>query len=323
MPSSSNTEAAAAAPDAQFQQLPQGAREEFEKAAEFSINATKCVVDDVEFVGNVRTRASFLRKQFASTMAARSLRDIVVSSRDCVQGLKDLGMFHSVEAKILLADADADAAKEPGTARARVQVHVHEKRIFKLRATGSLGGAAGSGGAEATVGNALGVADIIAGHAEYLPRSCCQAHNCNALRRYGSSHSSAFTCALTLPRPPLLPTPIKLQLQRAVVNEMQAQSFESTVHGVALSLLPRDLSLHSSATLSCDLRTLTARAHSLCQALPARSLKLALTLNHARHDTDDKCAPRLHTLLLLLLLASACNPRQVRPVLRLVARDER
>ncbi len=171
MPSNSNAEAAAAAPGAQFQQLPQSAREEFEKAAEFSINATKCVVDDVEFVGNVRTRASFLRKQFASTMAARSLRDIVVSCRESVQGLKDVGMFHSVEAKILLADT----AKEPGTARARVQVHVHEKRIFKLRATGSLGGAAGSGGAEASVGNALGVADIIAGHAEYSPRPCCGA----------------------------------------------------------------------------------------------------------------------------------------------------
>jgi hypothetical protein len=161
MRSNSNAGAPAAAPDAQFQ-LPQSAREEFEKAAEFSINATKCVVDDVEFVGNVRTRASFLRKQFASTMAAHSLRDIVVTSRDNVQALKDLGVFHSVEAKILLADA----ALEPGAACARVRVHVDEKRIFKLRATGSLGGAA-AGGAEATIGNALGVADTIAGHAEY------------------------------------------------------------------------------------------------------------------------------------------------------------
>ena len=107
--------------------------------------------------------------------------------------------------------------------------------------------------------------------------------------RYGSSHSSAFKCALTLPRPPLLPTPIKLQLQRCCVNEMQAQAFESTVHGVALSLLPRDPASNSSLTLSCDLRAVTARQDSLCQALPAHSLKAALTLTHAREDTDDKC----------------------------------
>lgn len=147
-------------------QLPQGARQEFEKAAEFSINCTKCVVAGVEFVGNTRTRASFLRRQFANTMKAQSLRDIVISSRDSVQTLRDLGVFESIEAKILLDDA----SKVQGAAAARVQVHLQEKRIFKLKATGTLGGSDGSGGVEATIGNALGCADIIAGHLECVTR---------------------------------------------------------------------------------------------------------------------------------------------------------
>lgn len=146
-------------------QLPQGARQEFEKAAEFSINSTKCVVEGVEFVGNTRTRASFLRRQFADTIKAQSLRDIVISSRDSVQNLRDLGVFESIEAKIVLDDA----SKVQGAAAARVQVHLQEKRIFKLKATGTLGGSDGSGGVEATIGNALGCADIIAGHLECVP----------------------------------------------------------------------------------------------------------------------------------------------------------
>jgi outer membrane protein assembly factor BamA len=145
-------------------QLPQAARQEFEKAAEFSINSTKCVIEEVEFVGNIRTRSSFLRRQFANTMKAQSLRDIVVSTRDSVQILRDLGVFDSIEAKILLDEA----SKPPGAAAARVQVHVKEKRIFKLKANGTLGGAAGSGGVEAVIGNALGVADTIAGNVEYV-----------------------------------------------------------------------------------------------------------------------------------------------------------
>jgi outer membrane protein assembly factor BamA len=153
------------APDAGFgAQLPQSVREEFEKAAEFSINSTKCVVEDLEFVGNIRTRSSFLRRQFASTMKAQNLRDILLSSRDGVQGLRDLGMFDSIEAKILLDET----SKVQGAAAARVQVHLQEKRIFKLKALGTLGGSTGSGGIEATIGNALGVADTLAGHVEYV-----------------------------------------------------------------------------------------------------------------------------------------------------------
>ena len=63
---------------------------------------------------------------------------------------------------------------------------------------------------------------------------------------------------------------------------MEAQSFESRVHGASLSLLPRDFRdarCDSSATLSCDFRTLTARRDSLAQALPAQSMKVAATLN--------------------------------------------
>jgi hypothetical protein len=150
-------------PDASFgAQLPQSAREEFEKAAEFSINSTKCVVEDVEFVGNIRTRSSFLRRQFASTITAQNLRDIVLSSRDSVQSLKDLGMFDSIEAKILLDET----SKVQGAAAARVRVHLQEKRIFKVKALGTLGGSTGTGGIEATIGNALGVADTLAGHLE-------------------------------------------------------------------------------------------------------------------------------------------------------------
>ena len=159
----SKAEAPEAAHDAQ---LPQSARQEFEKAAEFSINSTKCVVEELEFVGNLRTRSSFLRRQFASTLTARSLRDIVISSRDNVQGLRELGVFDGIEAKILLNEG----SELQGAAAARVQVHLNEKRIVKLKATGSLGGSSGSGGVEATIGNALGVADILAGHVEYAPR---------------------------------------------------------------------------------------------------------------------------------------------------------
>jgi outer membrane protein assembly factor BamA len=143
--------------------LPQRVRREFEKAAEFSINSTKCIVEDVEFVGNIRTRAAFLRRQFTSTMKAQSLRDIVISSRDCVQSLRDSGSFDAVEAKILLNES----SEVQGAAAARVQVHLQEKRIFKLKATGSLGGSTGSGGFEAVIGNALGVLDTVTANVEY------------------------------------------------------------------------------------------------------------------------------------------------------------
>jgi len=259
------------APDAAHEaQLPQSVRQEFEKAAEFSINSTKCVVGDVEFVGNVRTRSSFLRRQFASTLTARSLRDIVISSRDNVQNLRDLGVFDAIEAKILLNEG----SEVQGAAAARVQVHLQEKRIVKLKATGSLGGSSGSGGVEATIGNALGFADILAGHVEY-----------------GSSHSNSFKCGLTLPRPFIIPSPIKITVQRSILNEMDTQSFSNCVHGAALSLLPRDLRANSSATLSCDLRSLTAKPDTLAQALPTQSMKVALTLSHARNSVDDQYDP--------------------------------
>jgi hypothetical protein len=68
---------------------------------------------------------------------------------------------------------------------------------------------------------------------------------------------------------------------------MEAQSFESCVHGASVAVLPRDVGSNSSATLSCDFRSLTARRDSLAQALPTQSMKVAVTLSHARNDTDD------------------------------------
>jgi hypothetical protein len=81
--------------------------------------------------------------------------------------------------------------------------------------------------------------------------------------------------------------PLKLTVHRSVANETEAQSYESCVHGAALSLLPRDINVNSMATLSCDFRSLTARRDSLAQALPTQSMKVAITLSHARNDTDD------------------------------------
>jgi hypothetical protein len=82
---------------------------------------------------------------------------------------------------------------------------------------------------------------------------------------------------------------MSVALQRCVINEMDTQSFQSTVHGAALSLLPRTVAATSSATLSCDFRTLLAKRESLAQALPSHSMKVAVTLSHARNDTDDMC----------------------------------
>jgi outer membrane protein assembly factor BamA len=76
-----------------------------------------------------------------------------------------------------------------------------------------------------------------------------------------------------------------------VLNEMDAQSFSNCVHGAAVSLLPRDLRANSSATLSCDLRALVAKRDTLAQALPTQSMKVALTLSHARNDTDTPYDP--------------------------------
>jgi hypothetical protein len=111
----------------------------------------------------------------------------------------------------------------------------------------------------------------------------------NMLRRYGSSHSNSFKCSVTLPRPPLLPVPVRFMVQRSVVNEMAAQSFESCVHGAAVSLLPRNFGSDTSATLSCDLRALCAKRDSLAQALPTNSMKVAVTFSQARNDTDNMC----------------------------------
>ena len=82
---------------------------------------------------------------------------------------------------------------------------------------------------------------------------------------------------------------MSVALQRCVINEMDAQSFQSTVHGAALSLLPRTVAATSSATLSCDLRALCAKRDSLAQALPTNSMKVAVTFSQARNDTDNMC----------------------------------
>jgi hypothetical protein len=110
---------------------------------------------------------------------------------------------------------------------------------------------------------------------------------CNIPHRYGSSHSSSFKCGVTLPRPPLVRSPLKFTVHRSVVNEMDAQSFESCTHGAAVSILPRDIRSNASATLSCDFRSLTAKRDSLAQALPTQSMKVAVALSHAHNDTDD------------------------------------
>jgi hypothetical protein len=90
--------------------------------------------------------------------------------------------------------------------------------------------------------------------------------------------------------------PFKFIAHRSVVNEMEAQSFESRVHGAAVSILPRDDRSDSSATLSCDFRSLIARRDSFAQALPTQSMKVAVTLSHARNDTDNRFAAARATL---------------------------